>query len=195
MATSANKVQFGLSNAHYAVYNEEEGTYGTPVAVKGSVSLSLDAEGDSTKFYADNVAYFSTTKNDGYTGTLEIAYVEKQLQIDLLGYEDDNGLLLELADSAAKPFALLFEIDGNVNKQRCVLYNCTLSRPTTEANTTESNVEPSTSSLEITAIGRDMKFKGETRNVVKGVIDNSSANKAKYDGFYDAVILPTETAV
>lgn len=146
MATSSNKVQFGLSNAHYAVYDESTGKYGTPVAIKGSVSLSLDAEGDSTKFYADNIAYFSTSKNDGYTGSLEIAYVEKQLQIDLLGNEDDNGLLLEFSDSTAKSFALLFEIDGNINKQRTVLYNCTLSRPSTEADTTENTVEPKTSS-------------------------------------------------
>lgn len=194
MATSSNKVQFGLSNAHYAVYDESTGKYGTPVAIKGSVSLSLDAEGDSTKFYADNIAYFSTTKNDGYTGSLEIAYVEKQLQIDLLGNEDDSGLLLEFSDSTAKSFALLFEIDGNINKQRTVLYNCTLSRPSTEADTTEGTVEPKTSSLDITAIGRDLTFKGSTRNVVKGVIDNSEANKDKYNSFYDAVVLPTATA-
>lgn len=192
--TSANKVKFGLSNAHYAVYDDETGKYGTPVPIKGSVNLTMDPEGDSSKFYADNVAYYATNKNSGYSGSLEIAFVEKQLQIDLLGFVDDGGLLLEMTDAQPKSFALLFEIDGNVNKQRCVFYNCTLARPTNEASTTEDTVEPQTSTLDITAIGRDLDFKGESKNVVKGVIDNSAENKTKYDGFYTAVLLPTKEA-
>ena len=184
--TSANKVKFGLSNAHYAVYDDEAGTYDTPVPIKGSVNLTMDPEGDSSKFYADNVAYYATNKNSGYSGSLEIAFVEKQLQIDLLGFVDDSGLLLEMTDAQPKSFALLFELDGNVNKQRCVFYNCTA--------TTEDTVEPKTSTLELTAIGRDLDFKGESRNVVKGVIDNSAENKTKYDGFYTAVLLPTKEA-
>ena len=55
-------------------------------------------------------------------------------------------------------------------------------------------MEPQTSTLDITAIGRDLDFKGESKNVVKGVIDNSAENKAKYDGFYTAVLLPTKEA-
>ena len=192
--TSANKVKFGLSNAHYAVYDDETGEYGTPVPIKGSVNLTMDPEGDSSKFYADNVAYYATNKNSGYSGSLEIAFVEKQLQIDLLGFVDDGGLLLEMTDAQPKSFALLFEIDGNVNKQRCVFYNGTLARPPHEASTTEDTVEPQTSTLDITAIGRDLDFKGESKNVVKGVIDNSAENKAKYDGFYTAVLLPTKEA-
>lgn len=190
----ANKVQFGLSNAHYAVYDAANGTYETPVPIKGSVSLSLDIEGDSSKFYADNTAYFATSKNDGYTGTLEVAYVEQKMLIDLLGFHDDGGLLLEFSDSQPVPFALLFEIDGNVNKQRFVLYNCTLARPKTEAKTTEGTVEPGTMSLEITAIGADLKFENGTRNVVKGVMEGTEQNKTKFDKFFDAVPMPTATS-
>lgn len=190
----ANKVQFGLSNAHYAVYDAANGTYETPVPIKGSVSLSLDIEGDSSKFYADNMAYFATNKNDGYTGTLEVAYVEQKMLIDLLGFHDDGGLLLEFSDSQPVPFALLFEIDGNVNKQRFVLYNCTLARPKTEAKTTEGTVEPGTMSLEITAIGADLKFENGTRNVVKGVMEGTEQNKTKFDKFFDAVLMPTATS-
>lgn len=101
----ANKVQFGLSNVHYATRNVDEGTYATPVPVKGAVSLSLDVEGDSSKFYADNSAYFATNKNDGYTGTLEIAYAEQKMLTDLLNFKDDGGLLLEFSDSQPAPFA------------------------------------------------------------------------------------------
>lgn len=191
---TANKVQFGLSNAYYAKLDPAKGTYEIPVAIKGSVSLSLDVEGDSSKFYADNVAYWATNKNDGYSGTLEVAYVEQKMTQDLLGFVDDAGLNLEFSDSQPSPFALLFEIDGNVNKQRFVLYNCTLSRPKTDAKTTESSVEPNTQSLDITAIGVDLKFNNVTRNVIKGVMEGTEANKAKFDKFFEGVLLPTAGA-
>ena len=193
-AATPNKVMFGLSNAHYAVYDPTEGTYGTPVPIKGSVSLSLDIEGESSTFYADNVAYVTFNKNGGYSGTLEIAYAEHQMLQDLLGYEDDSGLLLEFTDAQPSQFALLFEFDGNVNKQRFVLYNCTLARPNTEANTTEDTIEPTTQSLDITAIGIDLTYKGKTRNVVKGMIENTETNKTKFDAFFTSVLKPTEAA-
>ena len=50
-----NKVKFGIKNCYYSVITEDDNgqvTYGTPVAFKGAVSLSLDASGgDPEKFY------------------------------------------------------------------------------------------------------------------------------------------------
>ena len=59
----ADKVKFGISNVHYAILDGENNTYGTPVAIPGAVSLSLEPSGDTTPFYADNIQYFVAVAN------------------------------------------------------------------------------------------------------------------------------------
>ena len=178
------KVRFGLSNAHYSVYDAKQKKYGTPVAIGGSVSLSLTASGSDSDFWADNVKYASFSTNGA-------AAEDKQME-DLLGFVNDNGLILETTDAKTVEFALMFEVTGNEVDQRIVLYNCTLSRPGINANTKSDQTNPDTQSFSFKAIGRDLKVNGATHNVVKGSIENTEQNKTKYDGFMGAVLLPTE---
>ena len=64
-----NKVKFNLKNVHAAKLTEkEEGgstkfEYGVPKAIPGAVSISLDAEGESSPFYADGIVYFRSVTN------------------------------------------------------------------------------------------------------------------------------------
>ena len=73
-----NKIKYNLKNVHAAKLTRgEDGsfTYAKPKANPGAVSISLDAEGDSSPFYADGIVYFRSTANNGYSGDLEIALI------------------------------------------------------------------------------------------------------------------------
>ena len=39
------------------------------------MSISLDAEGETSPFYADGIVYFRSVTNNGYSGDLEIALI------------------------------------------------------------------------------------------------------------------------
>lgn len=185
-----SKVQFGLSKAYYAVITNN--TYGTPVALPGAVSLTLNREGsDPEKFYADNIAYYvSPAGNGGYTGTLTLAKVPDAFKVDVLGeIVDDNGMQLEVTSAVSKSFALMYEVEGDADEKRYVFFNCTAQRVAAPANTKSDSTTPDTQDLEFTAIGKDFTLSGETKNVVKG-----SANTADtaFAGWYSNVPVPTK---
>lgn len=186
-------VRFGLSNVHYATGSA--GSYETPVALKGAVQLTTSPEGDSNTFYADNRAYFVTETNNGYTGTLEVAAANDDFLIAVLGYEEEStsGLTIETTEAQPTPVALLFEVDGNEEKQRTALYGVTFSRIDSEANTRADSTEPDTVTLEFTAIGEQFTVGGETKNVVKATASSADSSNA-YKNFMTKVPEPGTAA-
>lgn len=185
-----NIVQFGLQNVHYAKMKKAEDgtiTYEKPVHIPGAVNLNLDAEGEETKFAADNVAkYFSSFVNNGYAGDLEIARVPEAFKIDILGEKKDKktGGLLEVSNAKTSPFALLYQFEGDVTGTRYVYYNTTVSRPSSSGATTEGTIDPKTSALKITtsprATDKRVKFSLTLDEALAG-------NKEAYDKFFEEV--------
>ena len=151
----ANKIKFGLKNCKYAVCTiatNGTATYGSPKDLPGAVSLSMAAQGETNKFYADNIVYYVSTSNNGYEGDLELARVPEDFLKDCLGYKvGGNSLVYD--DAAAEPvhFALLFQFEGDAKARRHVLYNCVATRPDLASQTKAENIEPQTESLAITA--------------------------------------------
>lgn len=186
----ANKVMFGLKNVHYATYEITDGeiTYDTPVAIPGAVELSLEPRGDMVEFYADDNLYYSAGNNQGYDGTLSIALIPETFAVDCLGETKDTEdmVLTENANAKGKPFALLFEFDGDVKATRHVLYNCTANRPTITSSTKTDSVEPQPNELTFVASARPTDGAVKTKTT-----ETTPANI--YDNWYNAVYEKTET--
>lgn len=151
----ANKVKYGLQNVYYAVATIDSNnvaTYGTPKPWKGAVNLSLDAEGGTTKFRADNIDYWIGQSNNGYSGDFESALIPDDFRKDILGdITDINGIDLEDAGAKTKYFALLFQFEGDATNTRHVMYKCSATRPSVTGATTDEEIEPQTETLTLTA--------------------------------------------
>lgn len=178
------KVKYGLKNAHYAVITETNGaiTYGTPVAIPGSVELTLEPRGEATEFYADDIVYYLANSNQGYDGTFNVALIPDSFRKDVLGeVEDAEDLVLtEKADAQQKQFALMFEFTTDTKATRHVLYYCSATRPSSGSTTKTATNEPSTDSLTFIAGPRP------TDNFVKTKTTDTTP-EAIYDAWYSAV--------
>lgn len=190
-----NKIKFGLKNVHYAVATIDEltntATYGDVKPWPGGVSLSFDAQGDVTKFRADNIDYWVGRPNNGYEGDLESALIPESFKVDVLGeIEDSNGVLLEDQGAKTVQFALMFQFEGDQNAVRHVLYNCTASRPSVSGSTTEENIEPQTETITITAVS--IHNAALNKDLVKARCPETEA--ATYAAWFNAVYQPTAAA-
>lgn len=179
------KVKFGLKNVHIAPITsiaENKYTYGDIIKVPGAVSISLEPQGDSSDFFADNVKYFSAYANNGYSGDFEMAMITDEIREKIFGEtKDSNGAYIENVNDVFKPFALGFQVEGDEKGRRFWYYNCSCSRSKNEAKTMESSKEPSTDSMTINAMAR------ETDGKVRALLSETVENKEAYDSFFGSV--------
>ena len=188
------KVKYGLKNVHYAVATIDEinntATYGPVKPWPGAVNLSLDPQGGTNIFRADNIDYWTGQSNTGYQGDLETALVPDDFRKDILGeVEDSNGVILENTGAKTKYFALLFQFEHDDKAARHVMYKCSATRPAVAGQTTEEEISPTTETTTITA--------GSIYNPVLD-IDTSKARcyqgDSQYSTWFDAVYQPTAPA-
>lgn len=185
-----NKVKYNLKNVYAAKLKKDAGgsfNYDSPKPIPGAVSISLDAEGESSPFYADGIVYFRSTANNGYSGDLEMALIPEWFRTEILKEKlDKNGVLVEKATTGeAEKFALLFEFDGDVKAIRHVLYNCSASRPSIASETKEDTIEPGTETLSLTADPRE-------DGLVKSRSGDTTSDEI-YANWYKSVYVPQNT--
>ena len=186
----ANKVKFNLKEVYYSKVTEtiQSGatvySYATPVAWPGAVSLSLDAEGGESTFYADGIAYYKTFNNNGYSGDFESAMIPETFLTDIMGMTLSTSSNVLVENSTVEPgaFALLFQFDGDENAIKHVLYNCKCSRPSISSQTNEDTKEVRTETISLSATPRE-------DGLVKARCANTSA--AAYSTWTSTVYVPS----
>lgn len=174
----SNKVKYNIREFHYAPMTSSG--YGTPVALPGTVSISLEPQGENTPFYADGIEYYTTSSNFGYEGELENALVDDAFRMALLGeVKDSNNNLVELADAEAKKFAFGFVIDGNAGPIYFWFYNAIASRPAITSSTKEESIEVQTDTITIS-----------TKPDENGYVRIKSTDTSTTSSWFTAVVTP-----
>ena len=187
-------VKFNIKNAHYAKLNRAAQTgaisFGTPVAVPGSRSISLDLNGDQEVFWADGIEYYTDNVNRGYDGDWELAYLDDAFRKAILQeIEDTAGVLFEVQENDEPvEFAFGFQIDGSAHDTRFWFYCCTATRPKVEGSTTEGSNTPQTDTLHLKMVGAQVKS-GDERHFVRAKC-LSTVTGDTYDDWFDEVVLP-----
>ena len=151
-----NKVRFGLSNVAVGSFTESGGTVtlGAPQKIPGAVNLTMDPETAESIFYADNVKYFVRNQDNGYSGELEMAKFPDSFKTAFMNYVAlTGGGIAEIKTKANTPVYIIFQVEGDVQARRTILYNVSLGAITEEHSTTEEEIEPNTETLPINVVG------------------------------------------
>ena len=152
----ANKVEFGISQLHVGTYTVSNGTVtlGTPYHQPGAVSFSPEENSEQNTFYADNIAYWSGYSGGTIEGDLEVAMFDDAFKAQFLGYATLSDGGLANVKNATKPNVYVaFQVEGDAESRRVILYNCTLGAIKREYNTIEESKEPTTETLAVTCTG------------------------------------------
>ena len=154
----ANKVEFGISNLYvgtYSVNTQGAVTMGTPYHQAGAISFSPEENAESNKFYADNVVYWAGYTGGTFEGDLEVAKFDDTFKTQFLGYitkASDGGLAV--VKNATKPKVYIaFQVEGDSESRRIIMYNCSLGGITRGYNTEENSIEPATETINVTVSG------------------------------------------
>ena len=153
----ANKVEFGISNLYVGTYSVDTTgsvTMGTPYHQAGARSFSPEEQSESNKFYADNVVYWAGYTGGTFEGDLEVAKFDDTFKRQFLGYisKADGGL--GVVKNATKPNVwIAFQVEGDSESRRIIMYNCSLGGITREYSTEEETIEPATETIAVTVAG------------------------------------------
>lgn len=153
----ANKVEFGISQLHVGTYTVNEqgvATLGTPYHQPGAVSFSPEEQSENNTFYADNIAYWSGYSGGTFEGDLEVAKFSDEFKTQFLGYKAlANGGLANVKGATKPNVYVAFQVEGDAEARRVILYNCSLGVIGREFATIEESKEPATETLGVTCTG------------------------------------------
>lgn len=157
MPGTINKVEFGLNKLYFGLYSvSEQGvvTMGTPKRVPGAVSFSAEVASEKATKYADNGQYWTGYSGGEVEGDVEVVLFPDDFKEEYLGYKRTTDGGLAIVKNVSKPDVyMMFEIEGDKQKRRVILYNGSLGAIQREYNTIEETKEPVTEKISTNFIG------------------------------------------
>ena len=188
-----SKVKFNICNAHIALKAKDANgkvSYGTPWSFPGSRSLTLQAKGETTEYYADGILYYVGPSNGGYEGDWVVARILDKWRTEILKeFIDKNGVMLEKQGVNPEEFAFGCQVDGDADSVRLWYYGGSTSKPGTSASTTESTETPEEETIPLT-FGAEQVIPDSDDYVVRAKT-TAKTDKAKYDSWFSAVYIPS----
>ena len=178
-----NRVKYRLKCLYYApaTVNEEtsEVTYAAPIRMKDAVSISLSPKGDLIVTYADAQEIILGRDNAGYDGEAELLRIPESFETDCLGATKNvDGTIDESEGDNSKPFALLFEFEGDKKGIRHCMFLCYASKQTLDGSNGETKT-PTNDKIAIKCRARaDGKIKTKT---------GDDTTEEVYNNWYNAV--------
>lgn len=178
-----NRVKYRLKRLYYApaTIDETKGdvTYATPIRMPDAVSISLSPKGDLIVTYADAQEIILGRDNAGYDGEAELLRIPECFETDCLGATKNvDGTIDESEGDNSKPFALLFEFEGDKKGIRHCMFLCYASKQTLDASNSESKA-PTNDKITIKCRARaDGKIKTKT---------GDDTTEEIYNNWYNAV--------
>lgn len=152
-----NKVEFGISQLHvgtYAVGANNAVTLGTPYHQEGAVSFSPEESSERNVFHADNIEYWVGYSGGTIEGDITVAKFDDEFKTEFLGYRTlTNGGLANVKNATKPSVYIAFQVEGDAEARRVILYNCSLGAITRAYNTITETKEPDTEALGVTAVG------------------------------------------
>lgn len=155
--SDSNKVLFGFSELHigtYTVNDDGTVTMGTPYHQKGAVGFSPEADSEKSSFYADNSEYFASYSGGSREGDLEVAKFDDSFKTQFLGYKRTSGGGLAEVKNPVKPNVYIaFQVEGDKDAMKVIMYNGSLGYINREYSTTEEGIEVATETIPATFTG------------------------------------------
>lgn len=153
-----NKVEFGTKLFHIGTYSVDaetkEVTLGKAIHIPGMRALTVEADSEESKFFADDVVYYSEYNDNGLTGELGMALFPDIFKTSFLNYiELEDGGIAQVKGKGGKQVYMAFQGAGDKENRRHIMFNVSLGAIKREHKTIEGGREVEEETIPITVTG------------------------------------------
>ena len=185
-----NRVLFGFSRVIVGEYSVDPDTkavtMGDPYAQVGAVGFSPEPSNNDETAYADNIAWFTDNSSPTRSGDLVVMKYDRAFKTKFLGYvESAAGGVAEVVNPIKPNVYIGFQVEGDKEARRIIMYNGTLGSINREYSTLEDARVPVTESVATKFIG------DEASGIITDVLEPGDAG---YEDFFEDPPAPARAA-